>query len=368
MGASRLRNEQIYQAMVDDEAFAELPSLLAASLGARSCTIHWRDTDDQAEILSHSRYFSDSDMANYAQNFTAHDDWTNQANTPEFINRVWNAEQLVSSSHYESGVFYNEWIRDMGDDTFHCMGTVMETGRGLGIIGVHRGRTQATFDPDTVRRLERQIVHLRRMLTVRTRLVRETQRSRDLAALLDTNPTPMLAVNAKRKLVHANAAGLALLDGGALLREVGGRIEAAHDALDQTLEDAVERASRPSGAEANSFSLHAPDGRSLDLTASPVTDRGANLVLLIGRDPDGKLREALSPVDPRDTLAPRELLVARAVAMGLRNREIAERLGLTEGTVKVYLHNLYAKVGISSRTELALRIGRLGGSPLSFDN
>ena len=63
------------------------------------------------------------------------------------------------------------------------------------------------------------------------------------------------------------------------------------------------------------------------------------------------------PIEGRDALAPRELLVARYVGMGLRNREIAERMGLTEGTVKVYLHNLFAKTGVSTRTELALRIG-----------
>ena len=35
MTNGRLHSEQIYQAMVDDEAFAELPSLLARSVGAR---------------------------------------------------------------------------------------------------------------------------------------------------------------------------------------------------------------------------------------------------------------------------------------------------------------------------------------------
>ena len=43
------------------------------------------------------------------------------------------------------------------------------------------------------------------------------------------------------------------------------------------------------------------------------------------------------------------------VRAGLRNREIAEQLGVTEGTVKVYIHAIFEKLGVSSRTELAIR-------------
>jgi len=35
--------------------------------------------------------------------------------------------------------------------------------------------------------------------------------------------------------------------------------------------------------------------------------------------------------------------------------EIANELGVTEGTVKVYLHGVFEKLGVSSRTELAVR-------------
>lgn len=57
-------------------------------------------------------------------------------------------------------------------------------------------------------------------------------------------------------------------------------------------------------------------------------------------------------------LAARELEVAAAVAEGKRNREVADELGMTEGTVKVFLHIIYAKLGIGNRTELALMMSR----------
>lgn len=64
---------------------------------------------------------------------------------------------------------------------------------------------------------------------------------------------------------------------------------------------------------------------------------------------DGGKRDALA------RLAPRERQIAELVAQGLRNREIAERLVMSEGTVKVYLHGIYQKVGVENRTGLALK-------------
>jgi len=57
----------------------------------------------------------------------------------------------------------------------------------------------------------------------------------------------------------------------------------------------------------------------------------------------------------RPQLAPRERALIQYVRKGLRNREIAKELGVTVGTVKVYLHAVFEKLGVSSRTELAIR-------------
>jgi two-component system nitrate/nitrite response regulator NarP len=62
-------------------------------------------------------------------------------------------------------------------------------------------------------------------------------------------------------------------------------------------------------------------------------------------------------------LAPRERQLVDFVRRGLRNREIAEQLGVTEGTVKAYLHAIFEKLGVSSRTELAIRAGEFLSVP-----
>jgi len=63
-------------------------------------------------------------------------------------------------------------------------------------------------------------------------------------------------------------------------------------------------------------------------------------------------RQLLSTRNVKLTKREREL--ASLLAQGLKNKEIAYRLGITEGTVKVYLSRLYGKLGVNDRFDLAL--------------
>jgi DNA-binding NarL/FixJ family response regulator len=53
-------------------------------------------------------------------------------------------------------------------------------------------------------------------------------------------------------------------------------------------------------------------------------------------------------------LTPREIEIVGMIAQGLRNRAIADRLSITEGTVKIHLHNIYEKLRIDGRLALML--------------
>jgi two-component system, NarL family, nitrate/nitrite response regulator NarL len=65
----------------------------------------------------------------------------------------------------------------------------------------------------------------------------------------------------------------------------------------------------------------------------------------------------------RVVLTPREGQLVNLLAQGLKNKEIAHFLRITEGTVKVYLSRLFRKVGAKDRLELALyALGNLCGN------
>ncbi|GJD37204.1 response regulator transcription factor [Methylobacterium aerolatum] len=53
------------------------------------------------------------------------------------------------------------------------------------------------------------------------------------------------------------------------------------------------------------------------------------------------------------SLTVREWEIARLVARGMTNKEIARDSKISEGTVKIHLYNIYQKIGVSNRIELA---------------
>jgi len=63
---------------------------------------------------------------------------------------------------------------------------------------------------------------------------------------------------------------------------------------------------------------------------------------------------------PRIGLTPRELEVLRLVADGLSNADVADRIGRTEGTVKVHLKNILQKLDVKDRTEAVTTALRRG--------
>jgi len=53
-------------------------------------------------------------------------------------------------------------------------------------------------------------------------------------------------------------------------------------------------------------------------------------------------------------LTAREREIVKLVALGRRNKAVAEALSITEGTVKIHLHNIYQKLEVEGRLELLL--------------
>src|ERR1700690_1308601 len=75
------------------------------------------------------------------------------------------------------------------------------------------------------------------------------------------------------------------------------------------------------------------------------------------------MRQFSSPMDPaplgnrdrdRSPLSQREREIVVLVAQGFKNKEMAEKMFISEQTVKNHLHNIFDKLGVSERLELAL--------------
>jgi DNA-binding NarL/FixJ family response regulator len=110
-------------------------------------------------------------------------------------------------------------------------------------------------------------------------------------------------------------------------------------------------------------------------------DAGAVGYLLKDADPDDVVAGVRavardeSPIDPRAArhllgartpsttvrdLSPREREVLALVREGLANKQVARRLGITERTVKAHLTSIFARIGVTDRTQAALWAERQG--------
>ena len=72
----------------------------------------------------------------------------------------------------------------------------------------------------------------------------------------------------------------------------------------------------------------------------------------IGRAMEKMLRREAGAREVAKVLTPREIEIVRLAASGLRNKEIANKLAISEGTVKIHLHRSYEKLQVDSRIAL----------------
>ncbi|MFC1363362.1 MAG: winged helix-turn-helix transcriptional regulator [gamma proteobacterium symbiont of Ctena orbiculata] len=80
-----------------------------------------------------------------------------------------------------------------------------------------------------------------------------------------------------------------------------------------------------------------------------ISDHMAQLLAKALRD-DGKLAQK----DPVSTLTTREREILQCIARGQSNKQIANVLQISEGTVKVHVKHLLKKLNLHSRTEAAV--------------
>jgi DNA-binding NarL/FixJ family response regulator len=73
----------------------------------------------------------------------------------------------------------------------------------------------------------------------------------------------------------------------------------------------------------------------------------------VSRAMEKMLQSEQARAKAKEVLTPREIEIVQMVARGLANREVGEKLFISEGTVKTHLHTIYEKLGLRGRVQLA---------------
>ena len=353
VATQELASEEIYDALIDDELFAQLSVRLSQALGARSCTIHWWEGNQTTQIMSHSGYFSDDQITDYATNFAQHDLWSVRGSQPHRSNQVWNCDEIVPPGELERGPFYNEWIRGMGDDTFHCMGIAMRTQWGFGMIGLHRGRSQPRFSDQQIRAFTGKVPALRQVLTMRGRFIQAAGQYRDIECLLGALGQPIFLVAPTGRLLHANYAAERLLNRADGLLVNNGILSARVRKCDRALREGIVGAAGRVGIQASAVAILRETGDQLDLSLMPLaSSSGARNVLIIASEADRRDQSAASRLRALYGLSAREAALAEELAAGSTPAEVADRGQVSIHTVRVQIKAVAAKLGCHRQSDI----------------
>ncbi|MBI1842790.1 MAG: response regulator transcription factor [Verrucomicrobia bacterium] len=86
-----------------------------------------------------------------------------------------------------------------------------------------------------------------------------------------------------------------------------------------------------------------------------VQQGGAPMSREIARKVIASFQESITATAEVEDLSPREREILELLAQGLANKEIAQRVGVSDGTVRWHLRHVYNKLHVRSRTEAALK-------------
>ncbi|HWA89007.1 MAG TPA: helix-turn-helix transcriptional regulator [Rhizomicrobium sp.] len=355
-----MRSEEIYEALFDDEALARLPDLLCREAAARSAMLFWRHNDGLSETLAYN-YFPKAMMDVYGAEWAARDPWVIGGLKSGRINEMVHLEPYVPAPIYENSGFYNEFIRRHDDDTFHCTGAILQSAWGQGVIGVQRGRRDATFDAGEVKRLAGISAHVERVLRARGEIASARRAAALAQGALDAVGLVAITLLPGGRIFHSNPAAEIVLKRADGLVARKGKLGAVHLASAKRLEAAIARATASFGPAAAAAMVDRGEGEPAYLvTITPLSGRtGEPAALLLFRDPAAPDDSLTMRLRALFGLTDAEAAVAIGLAGGSALADIARHRGVRVATLRSQLKSIAAKTGCNRQSELVALLRRL---------
>jgi DNA-binding CsgD family transcriptional regulator len=360
--SDEVRPEEIYEALFDDDAFANLPQLLARAGAGRSAVMQWSHADGETQALAYS-YYSPDYVAAYADGFVGHDLWLDAATRPETLNRTINGSDHLSSAAFERSVLYNDYSRAHGDDTFFSIGSAMSSSNGTGLITVGRGRLQSPFEPEDVARLDRVIRSARQVLRVRGELAAAKRQAAIQRSTSESVGLCLLTIRRDGYVLDLNAAAELALKGSSIFRIVNGCLQAVRQRDADALTAALTAATRCAGPIGSTFPIEPSGaGRRIGVAVTPLASSGTSAALLAFRL-EGSRTDLALQLRQVYGLTRMEAELAVSMHAGRSQREHAEARGVLESTIRSQLKSLTAKMGCRRQAEVVALIANLPPAP-----
>lgn len=345
--------DEIYEALSDDQALAALPDRIAAEAGARSCTLMTYAPDGALQGITCNHFTTEMLDYYFATEMYWHDPWDPPARRPQALNRATAMDEAVTPQVYLKSEFYNRFIREFGDDTFHCVGSIMTFAGGSGGLGVHRPMGERAFDARDAARVQVLVPHLRRLLEARSKLSSAERRAVLAEDALDAQRQAVFVTDGLGRPLQMNrrAEALARAGDGILLTRLG--LRATDPAADSRLAEAVAAAAGGLRGRGAAFGLPRRSGsQPLRALVAPWTIGGRTRALVLVDDPVERDEDVAAKLSGIYGLTAAEAATVAALLGGGAPQDVAEQRGVSLPTVRSQIQQALAKTGARGIPEL----------------
>lgn len=350
---------QLYDALGEGCDFDELGRIAGKSLGGRWVAIAGEDDGGSPIVLAN--YAMPSLPLEYSDYYRSVDLWWNRR--PEASDRFLDAASYVSPEEWRDGDLYRDLLRPHDIEPEHCLTGAFKIGGRRFMIGVGRPRQEPFSDLD-IRKADRLLPHLRRVISLRGRLDEAGDASVFAEAALDSLASPIMRLDETGRILYENRAATMLLRRGEALNARGGLLSATQPPLAEQIVAAIHASVHRvnDGAMTVLIPKFRANGQPQVLSFSPILRGGVTQVLVVGSQPDGISSQRVSDLARLFGLTPAEADLAVGLADGLTITEIASLRRVSVNTLRVQLRALLRKTGTSRQAELVsvlLRVPKL---------
>jgi PAS domain-containing protein len=209
--------EDIYDAALDPAQWSAVLGKARAFVGGQAAVLCWKDAPNKCGCSDYQDGGLDPHYVQlYFDKYIKLDPFTTGQCFAEIGEPIAIADLVPSEDLLETR-FYNEWVRPQG--LIDCVVSPLDKSlTSTALVGVFRHERDGAADAETRRRMRLIVPHLRGAVLVGKVIDLKTEQAATFADTLDCARAGTFLVDARGRIVHANASGHALLAEGALLR------------------------------------------------------------------------------------------------------------------------------------------------------
>src|SRR5712671_6815271 len=242
---------------------------------------------------------------------------------------------------------YRQWAQPQGLVDF-LSAVVDRTTVSAAIFGVFRHERNGIVDDQARRQMRLIVPHIRRAVLIGRMFEFKAAEVATFVDTLDGLSAGMYLVDATGRLIHANAAGHALLGASDILSSASGRLVARDAQIDRTLRD-VFAAAGQGDAALGTKGIAVPLTSGARRRAGVV---GTAAAALFVRKATLAVPSASQAIGSAFKLTPTELRVLLAIVEVGGVPEVATAFGIADTTVRTHVTRLFEKTGTSRQADL----------------